>query len=170
MRSLYKYFLIILLIVLQATLFKFISFFGVKPDVVFIVVLGFSLLNGSAEAITLSLFAGLLQDILYNNAIGVVSLPLLIVGYITGLVSKSVFRENAFVAFVFVFFGTLIYNIIIMFSMVLMKYEFNFVKSFIDIALLQAVYNSIITIFGYKYLIFLNKYINETRKNLFKSM
>lgn len=170
MRNIYKYILVALMIVLQATLFRYISFFGVKPDVVFIVVLGFSLLNGSAEAIILCLFAGLLQDILYNSAIGVVTLPLLIVCYITGLISKSVFRENTFVAFVFVFSGTLLYNLIVMFSMVLMKYEFNFIKSFIDIALLQAIYNSIITIFGYKYLIALNKYINETRKKLFKNI
>ncbi|AIS52090.1 Rod shape-determining protein MreD [Thermoanaerobacter kivui] len=170
MRSAYKYLLIVLLIVLQSTLFRFISFFGVKPDAVFIVVLSFSLLNGSWEAIYLSLFAGLLQDILYNNAIGVVTLPLLIVSYITGLLSKSVFKESSFVAFVFVFLGTILYNLIIMFSMVLMKYEFNFIESFMDIVIIQAIYNSIITAFAYKYLVSFNKYLIKNSSNFFKKM
>lgn len=75
MRKVYKYLLIVLLIVLQATLFRFIDIFGVKPDAVFIVVLSFSLLNGSWEAIYLSLFGGLIQDILFNNALGVTTFP-----------------------------------------------------------------------------------------------
>lgn len=103
MRKVYKYLLIVLLIVLQTTLFRFIDIFGVKPDAAFIVVLSFSLLNGPWEAIYLSLFAGLIQDILFNNALGITTFSLLIVSYITGLLSKSVFKESSFVAFVFVF-------------------------------------------------------------------
>ncbi|HHW56918.1 MAG TPA: rod shape-determining protein MreD [Clostridia bacterium] len=168
MRKIYKYLLIILLIVLQSTLFKFIDIFGVKPDAVFILVMSFSLLNGAWEAIYLSLFAGLIQDILFNNALGVTTFSLLIVSYITGLLSKSIFRESSFVAFVFIFLGTLLYNLIAMFSMVLMKYQFNFVKDFMDIAMIQAVYNSMIVVFVYKYVVSFNKYVNENKVSFFR--
>ncbi|MGI1691532.1 rod shape-determining protein MreD [Thermoanaerobacter uzonensis] len=168
MRKAYKYLLIVLLIILQSTLFRFIDIFGVKPDAVFIVVLSFSLLNGSWEAIYLSLFGGLIQDILFNNALGVTTFPLLIVSYITGLLSKSVFKESSFVAFVFVFLGTLLYNLVTMFSMVLMKYEFNFLSDFMNIAMIQAVYNSIITVFAYRYLVSFNRYVNENKVNFFR--
>lgn len=168
MRKIYKYLLIILLIVLQSTLFKFIDIFGVKPDAVFILVMSFSLLNGAWEAIYLSLFAGLIQDILFNNALGVTTFSLLIVSYITGLLSKSIFRESSFVAFVFIFLGTLLYNLIAMFSMVLMKYQFNFVKDFMDIAMIQAVYNSMIVVFVYKYVVSFNKYVNENKVRFFR--
>ena len=168
MRKAYKYLLIVLLIILQSTLFRFIDIFGVKPDAVFIVVLSFSLLNGSWEAIYLSLLSGLIQDILFNNALGVTTFPLLIVSYITGLLSKSVFKESSFVAFVFVFLGTLLYNLVTMFSMVLMKYEFNFLSDFMNIAMIQAVYNSIITVFAYRYLVSFNRYVNENKVNFFR--
>ncbi|KHO62158.1 rod shape-determining protein MreD [Thermoanaerobacter sp. YS13] len=168
MRKAYKYLLIVLLIILQSTLFRFIDIFGVKPDAVFIVVLSFSLLNGSWEAIYLSLLGGLIQDILFNNALGVTTFPLLIVSYITGLLSKSVFKESSFVAFVFVFLGTLLYNLVTMFSMVLMKYEFNFLSDFMNIAMIQAVYNSIITVFAYRYLVSFNRYVNENKVNFFR--
>ncbi|SFE50988.1 rod shape-determining protein MreD [Thermoanaerobacter thermohydrosulfuricus] len=168
MRKVYKYLLIVLLIVLQTTLFSFIDIFGVKPDAAFIVVLSFSLLNGSWEAIYLSLFAGLIQDILFNNALGVTTFSLLIVSYITGLLSKSVFKESSFVAFVFVFLGTLLYNLITMFSMVLMKYEFNFLSDFMNVAMIQAVYNSVITAFAYRYLVSFNRYVNENKVNFFR--
>ncbi|MBE3591624.1 MAG: rod shape-determining protein MreD [Thermoanaerobacter sp.] len=168
MRKVYKYLLIVLLIVLQTTLFRFIDIFGVKPDAAFIVVLSFSLLNGPWEAIYLSLFAGLIQDILFNNALGITTFSLLIVSYITGLLSKSVFKESSFVAFVFVFLGTLLYNFVTMFSMVLMKYEFNFLSDFMNVAMIQAVYNSIITVFAYRYLVSFNRYVNENKVNFFR--
>ncbi|ADH60611.1 rod shape-determining protein MreD [Thermoanaerobacter mathranii subsp. mathranii str. A3] len=168
MRKIYKYLLLALLIVLQSTLFRFIDIFGVKPDAVFMVVLSFSLLNGPWEAVYLSLFAGIIQDILFNNALGVTTFSLLIVSYLTGLLSKSVFKESSFVAFVFVFLGTLLYNLITMFSMVLMKYQFNFLLDFVNIAMIQALYNSIITVFVYKYLVSFNIYVTKNKVKFFK--
>ncbi|MDI6604568.1 MAG: rod shape-determining protein MreD [Thermoanaerobacteraceae bacterium] len=163
MKILYKYLLIILAIILEATFSKFITIFGVKPDIVLILIICFALLNGSTEGIILSLFGGLLQDILYNNAIGVETLALLIVCYIAGVLSTNVFRDNTFVAFVFVLIGTLLYNLIIIFSMILMKYDINFIKGFLDIVLIQAIYNSIITIFIFRYIVKLNNYIKDTK-------
>ncbi|WP_028991489.1 rod shape-determining protein MreD [Thermoanaerobacter thermocopriae] len=168
MRKIYKYLLLALLIVLQSTLFRFIDIFGVKPDAVFMVVLSFSLLNGPWEAVYLSLFAGIIQDILFNNALGVTTFSLLIVSYLTGLLSKSVFKESSFVAFVFVFLGTLLYNLITMFSMVLMKYQFNFLLDFVNIAMIQALYNSIITVFVYRYLVSFNIYVTKNKVKFFK--
>ncbi|MGB9678707.1 MAG: rod shape-determining protein MreD [Thermoanaerobacteraceae bacterium] len=170
MRIIYKYLLVLLLIILQSTLFQYISFFGVKPDTVLVVILSFSLLNGQTEAIYLSLFGGLFQDILFNNAIGVNTLPLLLVSYVSGIISKNVFKESTFVASVFVFIGTIVYNLIIMFSMVLMKYHFDFAANFTDIAIKQAIYNTVIIIFFYKYIVIFNRYINDSRKSLFKDM
>ncbi|WP_054644848.1 rod shape-determining protein MreD [Thermoanaerobacter thermocopriae] len=167
MRKIYKYLLLALLIVLQSTLFRFIDIFGVKPDAVFMVVLSFSLLNGPWEAVYLSLFAGIIQDILFNNALGVTTFSLLIVSYLTGLLSKSVFKESSFVAFVFVFLGTLLYNLITMFSMVLMKYQFNFLLDFVNIAMIQALYNSIITVFVYRYLVSFNIYVTKNKVKFF---
>ncbi|MBT1280391.1 rod shape-determining protein MreD [Thermoanaerobacter sp. CM-CNRG TB177] len=168
MRKIYKYLLLALLIVLQSTLFRFIDIFGVKPDAVFMVVLSFSLLNGPWEAVYLSLFAGIIQDILFNNALGVTTFSLLIVSYLTGLLSKSVFKESSFVACVFVFLGTLLYNLITMFSMVLMKYQFNFLLDFVNIAMIQALYNSIITVFVYRYLVSFNIYVTKNKVKFFK--
>lgn len=167
MKSIYKYLLIILMIVLQATVFRYLAILGVKPDVLLILIISFALLNGINEGIVLSLFGGLLEDILFNNAIGFVAISLLIVAYLSGLLGKNVFKENTFVAFVFVFLGTILYNLIMVFSMLLMKYELNPSLLF-NIIIVQAVYNSIITIFVYRYLVKFNNYINESRKFFFK--
>ena len=164
MKRLYKYLLILLLIILQSSLFKFIDILGIKPDAVFIFVLSLSLLNGPWEAVYLSLFAGLVQDVIFNNALGVSTFSLFVVSYITGLLSKNVFKESTFVAFVFTFLGTLLYNLIIMFSMVLMKYQFNFLESLLDVGMIQSVYNSLIVAFVYKYIVAFNRYVSENKK------
>jgi rod shape-determining protein MreD len=166
MRGIYKYFIILLLVFLQSSFFKFIDIFGVKPDAVFIFVFSLSILNGPLEALYLSLFAGLLQDILFNSAFGVYTFALLLVSYTAGLLNRTIFKESTFVAFVFTFIGTLLYNLIIVFSMVLMKYQFSFVEEFLDIGMIQAVYNSLIVIFVYKYIVNFNRYVSE-KKTLF---
>lgn len=168
MKKIFKYLLIILAIIMQATLFRYIAILDVKPDIVIILVISFALLNGINEGIILSLFGGLLEDIMFNNAIGIVTLSLLLVGYLSGLLGKNVFKENTFVNFVFVFLGTIVYNLIMIFSMVLMKYDLNVIGILINKSIIQAVYNSIITIFAYKYIIKLNNYMNESKKFFFK--
>ncbi|HHV74054.1 MAG TPA: rod shape-determining protein MreD [Thermoanaerobacterium sp.] len=166
MRSIYKYLLIILEIILQATLMKYIAILGVKPDALLILVIAFSLLNGTGESITLSLFGGILVDVLFNNAIGFVTISLLIVAYLTGILSKNVFRESTFVAFVFVFLGTILYNLIMIFSMLLMKYELN-PSYLLNVVIIQSVYNSIITIFIYRYIVRFNNFV-KSKKFFFK--
>ncbi|MGB9780094.1 MAG: rod shape-determining protein MreD [Caldanaerobacter sp.] len=166
MRGIYKYLIVILLVLLQSSFFRFVDILGVKPDVVFIFVFSLSLLNGPWEAIYLSLFAGLLQDIMFNRALGIYTFALLLVSYIAGLLNKNIFRESTFVAFVFTFIGTLFYNLIIMFSMVLMKYQFGFIEEFLNVGMIQAVYNSLIVVFVYKYIVNFNSYVSE-KKTLF---
>ncbi|MDN5316235.1 MAG: rod shape-determining protein MreD [Thermoanaerobacterium sp.] len=166
MRSIYKYLLVIFVIILQGTLFRYIAILGVKPDALLILVIAFSLLNGTRESIILSLFGGILVDVLFNNAIGFVTISLLSVAYLTGLLSKNVFKESTFVAFVFVFLGTILYNLIMVFSMLLMKYDINPSYLF-NVIIVQSVYNSFITIFAYRYIVMFNSYIN-TKKFFFK--
>lgn len=166
MRSICKYLLIVLIIILQATLFRYIAFLGVKPDALLILVIAFSLLNGTNEGIVLSLFGGILMDVLFNNAIGFVTISLLIVAYLTGLLGKNVFKENTFVAFVFVFLGTILYNLIMVFSMLLMKYDLDS-SYLLNVIIVQSVYNSFITIFVYRYIVRFNNYVNS-KKFFFK--
>ncbi|MDI3311411.1 MAG: rod shape-determining protein MreD [Thermoanaerobacterium sp.] len=166
MRSIYKYLLIIFAIVLQTTLMKYIAILGVKPDALLILVISFSLLNGTGESITLSLFGGILVDVLFNNAIGFVTISLLIVAYLTGVLSKNVFKESTFVAFVFVFLGTILYNLIMIFSMLLMKYDLN-PPYLLNVVIVQSVYNSLITIFIYRYIVRFNSFI-KSKKFFFK--
>jgi rod shape-determining protein MreD len=145
---------------------KYIAILGVKPDALLILVIAFSLLNGTGESITLSLFGGILVDVLFNNAIGFVTISLLIVAYLTGILSKNVFRESTFVAFVFVFLGTILYNLIMIFSMLLMKYELN-PSYLLNVVIIQSVYNSIITIFIYRYIVRFNSFV-KSKKFFFK--
>lgn len=79
---------------LQTTLFKYISIFGVKPVTVLLIVISYAILRGDVEGALVGFFAGLLQDIFFMPYIGLCALLCALTGYFCGKPFKDFFREN----------------------------------------------------------------------------
>jgi rod shape-determining protein MreD len=71
-------------VVLQLSFFSFLSFFGATPDVLMVVIACLGLLGGAMVGAVCGFAAGILLDSALLQALGVSSLALLAVGYLTG--------------------------------------------------------------------------------------
>lgn len=99
---------------LQTTLAPHLSFSGAKPQFVFLAVISWSLLRGGREGIVWAFIGGVMLDLLSGAPFGAMTLPLLLVGYLSGLGEINVFRPNSLLPGVVGLLATLLYNVMVL--------------------------------------------------------
>jgi rod shape-determining protein MreD len=129
----------------------------VKPDLVFVVVVLFALLNGERSGMVVGSLAGLLQDILRGRLIGMNLLALALTSYAVGWLENKIFKDNFLVPVVVVFLASLLHGLfMIMFTRIAgldSSWQIG-----LRIGLIEALYNTILVplIYG-KFLISTNR-------------
>lgn len=80
---------LILLYILQSTVFTHISFFGAKPLILPIAVVGAALFGGRVEGGVFGLLAGILMDLAYNQVTVQFTIVLTATGLLIGILSDT---------------------------------------------------------------------------------
>lgn len=85
----YLFFLIVVFL-LQVTVFDQVSFFGIKPDIFPIVFISYALLKGQQAGVLAGFFSGLLLDLSVNTPYGFSALAAVVVGFmLPALISQN---------------------------------------------------------------------------------
>ncbi len=80
---------LILLYILQSTVFTHLTLFGAKPLILPLAVVGVALYGGHAEGGVFGLFAGMLMDLSYNQPTVEFTLILTLTGLVLGILSDT---------------------------------------------------------------------------------
>lgn len=86
--------LIIASLALQTTIFPLVPFIGISPDLILILVVVFSLLNGGVFGAKFGFVAGLALDLSIGYMVGLNAVTKMIVGLVVGTLSQRFFKEN----------------------------------------------------------------------------
>lgn len=108
--------LLIISLVFQTFPQDLIALGGIRPDLIFIVVICLSLLRGSREGMFVGLWGGILKDLTSGLSGGACTLSLTISGLLAGLLKNFFFKENILVPLFVVLLGTVIKEIIFFLS------------------------------------------------------
>ncbi|MFZ5753740.1 MAG: rod shape-determining protein MreD [Bacillota bacterium] len=106
------FFLAIIGLVLQSTLFNHLIIAGVKPDIILILALFYSIFQGPGRGGVFGFFLGLLEDIFLGRFIGMNALTKGLTSFVFGWIATGAFRENLLVPFLTLFVGTLFNELI----------------------------------------------------------
>lgn len=104
--------LILLLCLLQSTATARFRLFGVKPDLVLLLVLVGSLLYGGRPGVVWAFIGGLGLDVFSGGPMGASSLALMAAALVAGLGHRPLFRYNIVVPLSAAFFGSLTYALV----------------------------------------------------------
>lgn len=137
--------IIFLLIIFQAALAPYLKIYSAFPNLILILVLVLSILQGYKKTLIWIIFGGLLLDIYsFNNPIGTSILGLLLVGYLAHFFSQNIFKKTSVFSVILIGLGgTLIYRIVLI--LILLIASINFQFSFVQL-ISQIVYNLVILI------------------------
>ena len=95
---------------LQTTLMPRITLLGVHPDLMLMAITSWSLLRGSQEGMLWALIGGVTTDLFSGGPFGVTTLSLLVVGFLSGLGEKTVFRFDLLIPILVTPLATLVYD------------------------------------------------------------
>ena len=99
-------------IVLQDTVFNAISIAQGKPDFVLILVVFYALFHGHIHGGLLGVAFGLVEDLMTGRFIGLNAICKGLTGFIIGLASERLYKNNFFIPVVTVFGATFLHSVI----------------------------------------------------------
>jgi len=156
--------------VLQTTAFQYIEILGVKPNTALILICCYSIQRDDVEGALFGFFAGLLQDIYYESAVGMFAALGVLTGYICGKPLRSFYRENYFLPMLLVTVCSFVYQFVYYISHFLFRGRTEFAFYFNTIILPGAIYTTVLTIPLFWFMYYINRLLENFEKNKRRSL
>jgi rod shape-determining protein MreD len=110
-------------VLLQSTVIQHVAVYGVIPDIVLIIVLFFSLKEGSKVGELTGFFGGILIDFLSLSPLGFHGFIYCVIGFLTGLTNKNISTDSILTQFLFIFSSLLLKGLLATITIVLFSIE-----------------------------------------------
>lgn len=153
MQPLFFLLLVIPALILQTTAFDYIAIYGVKPDLVMILVIINGFLRGPREGAFLGFAAGILQDLVSGGYFGLNALAQMTSGYLAGLGEGRLYRDNRVIAAGLTWVCTLGAQLVFQLLLLLVNVSVPVPAALAYVILPTAFYNALVVlvIYGYFY-------------------
>ncbi|MGL4875733.1 MAG: rod shape-determining protein MreD [Clostridium sp.] len=136
----------IILLIFDNTVAPFLAIKGAFPSLLFTFAVAYSLVNEPKEAVFIGVLSGLLQDIFFNNAIGINALTNMLICLLVAYIGKSVFKRRNIVPVATMFAMTILKHLAVFTIFYIMHYKVD-----LSNVIYVAIYNSIIMLIIYRY-------------------
>ena len=163
-RKIVLFIIISICFVLQTTMFQTLSFAGISPNLLIIVVASFGLMRGKKEGMFIGFFSGLLIDIFCGFYLGIYALLYMYVGYLTGLFQKRFYPEDIKLPLLLISASDFLSNLVIYLVMFLTRSRYEFGYYMTSVIIPELVYTMVITIFFYLLLLKINQKLESYEK------
>lgn len=156
--------IIIMIIVLQTTLFQYLNINNVSPNLFIITIVSLSALQGRKEGLIFALAFGLVQDILFGNIVGFYVLIYMLIAALAGYLYQNYYTENIVIPLVAMGIGDLIYNVLIFFFTFLLRGKINIGYYIFNIIFPEITYTVFIAVLLYRVYMIYSRLIHEYEK------
>jgi rod shape-determining protein MreD len=137
--------LLVTALLLQTTVFGELNLLGVRPALVYVVVILIAIAEGPSEGAIVGFVGGMLQDFLLNEPKGITALTLTLLGYAMGLARQYIASPSPLLPTILVAVGTaggvLFHSVV---SFLLGRFDHPLVYG-LRVVLLTALYGAILT-------------------------
>jgi rod shape-determining protein MreD len=114
----------------QSTLSPYMTISGLHPDLVLILVIGWTILRSLEEGLTWALIGGLILDFISGAPFGVFSLALVLVAAIVGVTQGRIFGSNIFFPLLLTFPLSILFNGLILLGLNILGRPVAWVETF----------------------------------------
>ncbi len=137
--------LLLVVVLLQTTVVPQLTVWGVHIDLPLVFVVNWSLLQGSRQGMIWGFIAGVTVDLFSGAPFGAATLPMLAIGFLSGLGHAAVFRARALLYLGTIFSATLVYGLLFLLVVWISGATVAWLDSFWRLILPSAVLNMAVT-------------------------
>ena len=155
---------VLLLFMLQCTLFKVLSLASVSPNLLLIITFAAGFMRGKKEGMYVGLFCGLLLDLFFGKVIGFQALLYMYIGFINGIFNRVFYDEDVTLPIGLLCASDFIYNFVCYVFAFLIRNRLDFGYYLIHIILPEMLYTVIIMLIFYRPMLWANHKIEKSEK------
>lgn len=163
-RFLVTFLVIFICFLLQTTVFQALSFAGIVPNLLIIVVSAYGFMRGRRGGMLVGFFCGCLIDIFFGFYLGVYALIYMYIGYLNGIFQKRFYPDDIKLPMVLIGTSDVVCNLLIYILRFLLRRRVHFLYYLHNIIIPEFVYTMIITIFLYYILLKINQGLENSEK------
>ena len=149
-RIICSFVMMIILYLIQTTIFNKITVAGIKPNVVIILVVLIGYKYGKIPGMLMGFFMGLFLDLTESDYIGYYSLIYLIIGYIVGFSNKIYTNDSTLITLALVGASDFMLNFLIFITGFLLRNRLDLPYYMMRIILPEVVYTIIVSVLLYR--------------------
>ena len=140
---------IIICFLLQSTLFHYIAFAGIVPNLMIIItsILGF--MEGRTDGMLAGFLCGLLTDIFYGSVLGMNALIFLLIGYANGALNRVFYPDDIKFPLIYIAASDTACLIMTYLSGFLLRARFNIGYYFIHLMVPELIYTIVVSLIIY---------------------
>ena len=153
--------LIIIIFILQSTLFKWLSIASITPNLLLILTVSFGFMCGKTTGLFVGFFCGLMIDIFYGNLFGFNALVYMYIGFLNGFLYNIYYDEDIKVPLVLVAVSDLTYGGVIYAVQFMLRGRLNLLGYMRQIIFPELVYTVLLTLIFYRMFFRINKKLKE---------
>lgn len=148
--------LILICFLLQCTVFRFLAFGGIVPNLMIVLTASFGFMRGEKTGLMIGFFCGILADIFFASVIGFYALLYMYIGYMNGKFATIFYPQDIKLPVALILCSDFTYGIICYVIMFLLRSRFDFVYYLLHIILPEIVYTIVVTLLLYPLILWIN--------------
>lgn len=156
-RKLITFVIIIICFLLESSVFHYLSFASIKPNLLIIVTSSFGFMRGKKEGMSVGFFSGLLVDLFWGNVLGFNMLLYTVIGYGNGLFRRLFYDDDIKLPLALIGASELGYGLVTYACMYMLQGDFAFIEYMIHIIMPELVYTILVTLALYQIILYINK-------------
>lgn len=149
---------------LQSTVFQVIAFNSIVPNLLIVLTATFGFMRNEKEGLLIGFFCGLLCDIFFGDVIGFYALVMMYIGFLNGKFSGVFYPEDIKLPMALIVVSDLSYGMICYICMFLLRGKLDFPYYFLHVILPEVVYTTVVTLFLYPLILFINVRLENREK------
>ena len=155
--------LLVIIHVLESTLFQAIRIGGIGPNFMIMLIVSFALLRGSKEGMVIGGVAGFLYDISFGLHIGPTLLSYMFIGFVCGKFNKNFYRENFIIPFICTLVSSVFYSVVNIFSFIL-RGQLHFLYFIKSVMIPELIYTITLSLIVYQVAYSINEKIEASER------
>ena len=148
---------IICAFLLQSTIFGKLSFAGIRPNLLLILVSSFGFMRGRRSGMAVGFLCGLLMDVFWGGLLGFYTLIMTLIGYMNGSFQRLYYEDDIRMPLALVAASDLLYTIASFVCLFMLRGKFIFGYFLYHIILPELVYTVILTLILYRFILRFNQ-------------